>query len=158
MLNVGDPAPDFTAATDQGAQISLKDLRGKQVVLYFYAKDNTSDCTKEACAFRDTLGAFEMKNAVVLGVSVDPVKSHQRFKEKYGLPFGLVSDEDKVVVQSYGVWKEKQNYGHTYMGIERTTFIIDEGGRIATIFRSVKVNGHVQAVLEALQAQPNSAI
>ncbi|MFQ5874472.1 MAG: thioredoxin-dependent thiol peroxidase [Dehalococcoidia bacterium] len=147
MLNVGDSAPDFEAILDSGEKVSLNQFRGKKVVLYFYPKDNTPGCTREACDFRDQLPDIEAKDGVVLGVSVDGIRSHQRFKEKFQLPFSLISDEDKQLVQAYGVWKEKKQYGRTYMGTERTTFIIDEVGRIAKIFNKVKVAGHVDQVL-----------
>ncbi len=150
MLNVGDKAPEFKGTTDSGEEVSLKDFTGKKVVLYFYPKDDTPGCTREACSFRDNIGRVQEKNAVVVGVSVDSVKSHQKFKEKYDLPFPLISDPDKELVQSYGVWKEKTNYGRKYMGTERTTVVIDEQGRIAKIFNNVKVDGHTDKVLEAL--------
>lgn len=150
MLNVGDMAPEFLGTTDSGEEVSLKDFTGKKVVLYFYPKDDTPGCTREACSFRDNIGLVQEKNAVVVGVSVDSVKSHQKFKEKYDLPFLLISDQDKELVQSYGVWKEKINYGRKYMGTERTTVVIDERGRIAKIFNNVKVDGHTDQVLEAL--------
>ena len=150
MPQPGAPAPDFTATTDAGDRVSLADYRGKKVVLYFYPKDDTPGCAKEACAFRDDLAAFEAKNAVVLGVSTDGEASHRRFKQKYALPFPLIADEDKAVVQAYGVWREKKNYGRVYMGTVRSTFIIDEQGAVARVFDNVKVNGHAQAVLDAL--------
>ena len=150
MLEAGSPAPDFTAVTDTGESVSLSDYRGKRMVLYFYPKDDTPGCTKEACAFRDGMAAFEGKNAVVLGVSTDDAASHRRFKEKHDLPFPLIADEDKAVVQAYGVWQEKKNYGRAYMGTVRTTFIIDEHGAVEQVFNNVKVNGHAQAVLDAL--------
>ncbi len=150
MLQPGDPAPDFTALTDAEERVSLLGYRGKKVVLYFYPKDDTPGCTKEACAFRDDLAAFEAKNAVVLGVSTDGAASHRRFKHKHTLPFPLIADEDKAIVQAYGVWREKKNYGRVYMGTVRSTFIIDEQGAVARVFDNVKVNGHAQAVLDAL--------
>ena len=150
MPQPGDPAPDFTATTDAGGRVSLSDFRGKKVVLYFYPKDDTPGCTKEACAFRDDIAAFEAKNTVVLGVSTDGEASHRRFKHKYALPFPLIADEDKAVVHAYGVWREKKNYGRAYMGTVRSTFIIDEQGAVARVFDNVKVNGHAQAVLDAL--------
>jgi peroxiredoxin Q/BCP len=150
MLQEGDKAPDFTTKDDQGNTVSLKGLRGKKVVLYFYPKDNTSGCTKEACDFRDNLGRIKRKDAVVLGVSPEGEKSHIKFKSKFDLTFPLLVDEDKKLVNLYGVWKEKSLYGRKYMGVERTTFIIDEKGKIAKIFPKVKVEGHVDAVLEAL--------
>jgi peroxiredoxin Q/BCP len=150
MLKEGDKAPDFTAKDDQGNTVSLKGFRGKKVVLYFYPKDNTSGCTKEACDFRDNFARIKRKDAIVLGVSPDSEKSHEKFKSKFDLTFPLLADEDKTLVNAYGVWKEKSMYGRKYMGVERTTFIIDEKGKIAKIFPKVKVNGHVDAVLEAL--------
>ncbi|SRR5579883_1178153 len=150
MLQEGDKAPDFKAKDDKGHDISLKDFRGKKVVLYFYPKDDTSGCTKEACNFRDNLARIKRKDAVVLGVSPDSEKSHEKFKDKYDLTFPLVADPDKEIVNEYGVWKEKSMYGRKYMGVERTTFIIDEKGKIAKIFPKVKVEGHVDAVMEAL--------
>lgn len=150
MVQVGDPAPDFEATLDSGKKVSLDQFNGKKVVLYFYPKDNTPGCTREACDFRDQLSAIESKDAVVLGASPDSVKSHQRFKEKLDLTFPLISDESKELAEAYGVWKEKKNYGRTYMGIERTTFVIDEEGVIAQIFGKVKVAGHVDKVLETL--------
>jgi len=150
MLDIGSKAPDFTAETDSGETISLKDFRGKKVVLYFYPKDDTTGCTKEACDFRDNFARLKRAGAVVLGVSPDPVKKHVKFKEKYDLPFTLVSDPDKTICGLYDVWKEKSMYGRKYMGVERSTFIIDENGKIAAIWRKVKVPGHVDEVLEAL--------
>ena len=148
-LAIGDTAPDFTAHTDDG-EISLKSLRGSKVVLYFYPKDNTSGCTREACDFRDHTPKFKRKKVVVLGVSPDSVKSHQGFKAKHELDFPLVSDPDRKIANAYGVFKEKNMYGKKVMGIERTTFVIDEKGKIAAIYPKVKVDGHVVAVLAAL--------
>jgi thioredoxin-dependent peroxiredoxin len=147
MPDVGEMAPDFTAETDSGENITLSALRGKKVILYFYPKDNTSGCTKEACDFRDNLASFTSKEAVILGVSPDSVKSHQNFKAKYELPFTLVADPDKEIVAKYGVFVEKKNYGRTYMGVVRTTFLIDESGKIEKVYNKVKVAGHVEAVL-----------
>ncbi|MEK6838600.1 MAG: peroxiredoxin, partial [Candidatus Thermoplasmatota archaeon] len=129
---------------------SLKDFRGKKVVLYFYPKDDTPGCTREACSFRDSLARVTSKGAVVLGVSKDDLDSHTRFRKKYELTFPLLSDTDGMALNAYGVWKEKSAYGKTFMGVERTTFIIDEKGRIAKVFLRVKVDGHVDEVLEAL--------
>jgi peroxiredoxin Q/BCP len=150
MLQIGDKAPDFTAVTDSGEKIRLKDFRGKKVILYFYPKDDTPGCTKEACDFRDHAAAFEKKGAVVLGVSVDSVGSHVKFKSKYGLNFPLISDEDHSIVEAYGVWKEKSMYGKKYMGVERTTFVIDEKGKIRQIYEKVKVDGHAAALLDTV--------
>jgi len=150
MLKEGDKAPDFTAIDDSGNHVSLKDFRGKKVVLYFYPKDNTSGCTKEACDFRDNWARIKRKDAALLGVSPDSEKSHGKFKSKFDLNFPLLADEDKKLVNAYGVWKEKSMYGRKYMGVERTTFVIDEKGQIAKIFPKVKVAGHVDEVLAAL--------
>ena len=150
MLQEGDKAPDFKAVTDAGETVSLKDLRGKKVVLYFYPKDNTSGCTKEACDFRDNMARVKRKGAIVYGVSPDSEKSHQNFKTKYDLNFPLIVDSSKEIAEAYGVWKEKSMYGRKFMGIERSTFLIDEQGKIEKIWRKVKVTGHVDEVLEAL--------
>ncbi len=150
MLQVGTQAPDFTLTDDQGEQVTLSDFRGKKVVLYFYPKDNTPGCTTEACGFRDSHAQLLAKGAVVLGVSPDTVKSHQGFKLKFALPFHLLSDPDHVVAEQYGAWGEKKNYGKTYFGILRTTFIIDEQGKIAKVFEKVKAEGHDAEVLAAL--------
>ena len=149
-LRVGDKAPDFTLPSTDGEEISLKDLRGKKVVLYFYPKDDTPGCTKEACSFRDNLARVRRKGAEVLGVSADSVKSHGKFSQKYDLPFPLLSDESKEVLKAYEVWKQKSFLGKKYMGIERTTFIIDENGKIVHVFPKVKVVGHTEEVLEKL--------
>lgn len=151
MLEVGKKAPDFTLTDQNGKKISLKDLKGKKVVLYFYPKDNTSGCTKEACNFRDDFPKFKKSETVILGVSPDSVSSHKKFAEKFDLPFSLLADEDKKVVQLYDVWKEKSMYGKKYMGVERTTFIIDENGKIRQIFNKVKVDGHNEEVMKALK-------
>ncbi len=130
-LQIGDPAPDFTATTDADQTVKLSDYRGKRVVLYFYPKDDTPGCTTQACNFRDNYLEIEEKNAVVLGVSPDNVKSHQKFKTKFDLPFTLLADEDHAIAEAYGVWGEKSMYGKTYMGIIRSQFVIDENGKIA---------------------------
>src|SRR5215212_5295421 len=130
-INVGDMAPDFTATTDAGTSVRLSDYRGKRVVLYFYPKDDTPGCTTQACGFRDNYLEIEEKNAIVLGVSPDGVKSHQKFKTKFNLPFILLADEQHKVAEAYGAWGEKTNYGKTYMGIIRSHFVIDEAGKIA---------------------------
>ncbi len=152
MAAVGNKAPDFSLPSSDGTTISLKNFRGKKVVLYFYPKDDTSGCTKEACSFNDNLSSLKRHGAIVLGVSADPVTSHVKFSEKYGLRFPLLSDESKEVLKSYGVWKKKSMYGRSYMGIERTTFVIDERGVIKKIFSKVKVNGHTEEVFAALQS------
>ena len=150
-LNVGDPAPDFSLPSTEGREISLKEFRGKKnVVLYFYPKDDTPGCTKEACSFRDNLARVTSRGAVLLGVSRDDVASHEKFRDKFHLNFPLLADVDGRVTEAYGVWKEKTNYGRTYWGIERTTFLIDEEGRISRIWPRVKVDGHTDQVLAAL--------
>lgn len=146
MVSTGDPAPDFTLPADDGATVRLSDLRGRRVVLYFYPKDDTSGCTTQACELRDDLPRFREANAVVLGVSPDPVASHVKFKKKYDLNFPLLADEDHAVAEAYGVWKEKSMYGRKYMGIERSTFVIDTEGRIEQAWRKVKPRGHSELV------------
>ena len=150
-LKVGQKAPDFTVSSDTGQKVKLSDFKGKKVVLFFYPKDDTPGCTKEACAFRDGIDEIRKRGAVVLGVSADSVDSHKKFKSKFDLNFPLLADTDKKIVESYGVWKEKSNYGKTYMGIERTTFIIDPHGKISDIFPKVKVDQHYDEVLDALE-------
>ncbi|MEP7152427.1 MAG: thioredoxin-dependent thiol peroxidase [Nitrospira sp.] len=151
-LEVGAKAPDFSLPDQNGSMVTLKSLKGKQVVLYFYPKDDTSGCTKEACDFRDSLAPIKKTGAVVLGVSMDGKGSHQKFIAKYGLSFALVSDEDAVTSKAYGVYKEKSMYGRKYWGIERSTFVIDATGRLKGLFRKVKVPGHVDEVLAVLKA------
>ena len=148
MLQKGDPAPDFTMEADKGGSVSLKDLRGKTVVLYWYPKDDTPGCTRESCAFRDHYPTFQGRDVQVFGVSCDSIPSHEKFSAKFDLPFPLLSDPDTSVSTAYGVYKEKTNYGRKYMGIERTTFVIDGEGRISRVFRNVKVDGHVEKVLD----------
>lgn len=150
MLNVGDPAPDFTVATDGGDTLRLADLRGQRVVLYFYPRDNTPGCTTEACDFRDAAPQFAEMNAVILGVSTDSVQSHDRFKAKHELPFPLLSDTHREVAEAYGTWREKSLYGKKFMGMVRSTFVIDEQGIIAAVYDKVRVKGHVAALLDAL--------
>lgn len=150
MLKIGQKAPDFSLASGNGKILRLKDFAGKKIVLYFYPKDNTSGCTKEACSFEDNLDAIKRKGAVVIGMSADSVGSHSKFAEKFGLSFPLLSDEKKEVIKSYGVWKEKSMYGRKYFGIERTTVIIDEQGVVRQIFNKVKVDGHTDEVLAVL--------
>jgi peroxiredoxin Q/BCP len=149
-LREGQAAPKFKLPDDEGNMVSLSDFKGKKVVLYFYPKDDTSGCTAEACSFRDGSAAIKKKGAVILGVSPDPVKSHGKFRDKYELNFRLLSDEEKKVLTAYGVWQEKSMYGRKYFGVVRTTFIIDEKGKIARIFPKVKVTGHFEEVLAAL--------
>ena len=146
---IGKPAPDFSLPSTTGENISLRQFKGKKtVILYFYPKDETPGCTKEACEFRDQFAEFEKHGVVVLGVSTDGMEAHQAFREKHRLPFPLLADEDAVVSKLYGVYKQKNLYGKKYMGIERTTFIIDRTGRIAQIYPKVKVDGHIPALLE----------
>ena len=150
MLKIGDKAPAFTLKDKDGADVSLSDFAGKKVVLYFYPKDNTSGCTKQACAFAASYGAFAKKNAVVIGVSRDSVASHIKFAEKYSLPFILLSDPELEVIQAYGVWQEKKNYGKVSMGVVRTTFIIDEAGNISHVMPKVKPDTNAAEVLKML--------
>jgi peroxiredoxin Q/BCP len=149
-LKEGDVAPDFSAMASGGERISLADLKGKNVVLYFYPKDDTPGCTKEACAFRDEFAEFKKRGAVVLGVSVDSMKSHDKFVKKYKLPFTLLADEDKKIVRTYGVWGQKSMFGIKFMGIHRVTFLIGPDGRIKKIWPSVKPAEHVEEVLAEL--------
>ena len=149
-LKVGQKAPDFTVTNDAGQKVKLSDFKGKKIVLYFYPKDDTPGCTAEACAFRDGIEEIKSRGAVVLGVSIDSVESHKKFKNKFDLNFPLLADTDKKIVEAYGTWKEKSMYGKKYMGIERTTFIIDEQGKISHIFPKVKVDQHYDQVLDAL--------
>ena len=151
-MEPGQPAPDFTAPRDGGDSLTLSALRPKKVVLYFYPKDDTSGCTKEAIGFTEQAVAFEQAGAVVVGVSKDSVAKHDKFIAKHGLNVALVSDEDSDICERYGTWVEKSMYGKKYMGIERATFLIDGEGHIARVWRKVKVPGHVDEVLEAVQA------
>lgn len=150
MLKTGDKAPGFSLPADSGETISLKDLKGKPVVLYFYPKDDTPGCTVEACEFRDSWRAVKKTGAVVLGVSPDTVASHQKFRAKYQLPFTLLADDGHAVAEAYGVWGEKSMYGRKYQGILRTTFLIGGDGRIVRVFEKVKPKGHAAEVLAAL--------
>ena len=150
MLKTGDKAPGFTLKDKDGADVSLSDFAGKKVVLYFYPKDNTSGCTKQACAFAASYGAFAEKNAVVIGVSRDSVASHTKFAEKYSLPFILLSDPELTAIKAYGVWKEKKLYGKVSMGVARTTFIIDENGVIADVMEKVKPDTNAAEILAKL--------
>lgn len=156
-LAVCDTAPDFTLPTDGGAEITLSDLQGQKVVIYFYPKDDTPGCTKESCAFRDNLSALNALNTTVIGISKDSVAKHDKFKAKYDLNFPLASDENSDVCERYGVWMEKSMYGKKYWGIERSTFLIDENGKIAEIWRKVKVPGHVEEVQKAIEGLARAA-
>jgi len=149
-LKVGDQAPAFTVATSGGGKISLADYLGKNVILYFYPKDDTPGCTKEACAFRDGFADFKKRGAVILGVSTDPVKAHDKFVEKFNLPFLLLADEDKKIVEAYGVWGEKTFMGRKYLGTNRVTFLIGPDGKIKNIWPQVKPEEHAAEVLAAL--------
>ena len=150
-LSVGDTAPDFTLPTDGGGEITLSALRGKPVIIYFYPKDDTPGCTKEACGFRDQMPDFSAANATIIGISKDTVAKHDKFKTKYELNFPLASDAEGTVTESYGAWVEKNMYGKKYMGIDRSTFLIDGDGVLKGVWRKVKVPGHVDAVLSALK-------
>ena len=151
MTTEGDKAPDFSLPADDGTTVTLGSLRGKKVVLFFYPKDNTPGCTKEACGFRDAFPAFGKIDALVLGVSPDSLDSHRKFKQKFQLPYRLLSDEGHRLADAFGVWKQKSMYGLKFMGIERTTVIIDRTGRVARIFPKVKVPGHVEEVEKAVR-------
>jgi peroxiredoxin Q/BCP len=150
VIEEGRPAPNFELESDAGETVKLSDFRGRPVVLYFYPKDNTPGCTTEACEFRDAYDVFRERGAEVLGVSPDNVASHGKFKSKYGLPFTLLADPDHEVAEKYGVWTERKNYGKTYMGINRSTFIIDPEGNIARAMIGIKPAGHASAVLDSL--------
>ena len=149
-LREGDIAPDFSAATNGGGRVSLADFKGKNVVLYFYPKDDTPGCTREACAFRDNFDEFKKRGAIVLGVSTDPANSHDKFVRKFKLPFLLLADEDKIIVTAYGVWGEKSFMGRKYLGTHRVTFLIGPDGRIRKIWPQVKPDEHVAEVLAVL--------
>ena len=146
--NIGSPAPAFKLQDQNGQWHTLEEYKGKWLVLYFYPKDQTPGCTTEACEFRDNVFAFRDANAVIVGVSVDDVDSHKKFEAKHGLPFTLLADSDKQLINAYGAWVSKKNYGREYMGIERSTFLVDASGKVARAWRSVKVNGHAEAVLD----------
>lgn len=152
FLQIGDPAPDFLLPSTGDKEVSLDDFLGKYVVLYFYPKDNTPGCTTEACDFRNYHDEFKNLNAVILGVSPDPLKSHEKFIDKYQLPFLLLSDEKHQVAEKYGVWVMKKNYGREYLGIERSTFIIDKEGKLLKAYRKVKVKGHVETALDLIKS------
>ena len=149
-LSIGDIAPDFALPTDEGRTIKLSDWRGAHVIVYFYPKDATSGCTQEAFSFRDNKPKFDEKHTIIIGISKDPVKTHIKFKEKEQLNFILASDESGEVCKKYGVWVEKSMYGRKYFGIERTTFLIDQEGKISKIWRKVSVPGHVEEVLKTI--------
>jgi thioredoxin-dependent peroxiredoxin len=150
VVEEGAPAPDFELTSDEGETVTLSALRGKPVVLYFYPKDDTPGCTTEACEFRDAYDRFRDQGVEILGVSPDTEASHQKFKSKYELPFTLLADPEHEAAEAYGVWKEKKNYGKTYMGVERSTFIIDAGGKVAKAMRGIRPAGHAAQVLETL--------
>jgi len=152
MVTVGKAAPAFTLDTDSGERLALKDLKGRAVVLYFYPKDDTPGCTVEACEFRDAFPRFKSSKAVILGISPDSVASHQKFKQKFDLPFTLLADVDHEVAEKYGVWQKKSMYGKSYMGVARTTVLIDPDGKVAKVFEKVKPAGHAEEVEQALAA------
>jgi thioredoxin-dependent peroxiredoxin len=149
LLEVGDKAPAFRTTNQDGETVSLGDFKGRKVVLYFYPKDDTPGCTKEACSFRDGWSKFKKRGLAVLGVSTDDEKSHRKFADKFSLPFPLLADTDKAIVKAYGAWGEKSMYGRKYMGTHRVTYLIDEKGKIAAVWPKVKLDGHADAVLEA---------
>lgn len=157
MIEAGQPAPSFSAHADDGRVVTLESLRGRSVVLYFYPKDDTPGCTTEACELRDAFPRFSDADATIVGVSPDSVASHLKFKTKFSLPFTLLADPSHAIAESYGVWKEKSMYGRTYMGIERTTFLIDPRGVIRHVWRKVKPDGHAAAVAAALSLAPADA-
>jgi thioredoxin-dependent peroxiredoxin len=150
MIEAGSPAPDFTLTDQNGKRVTLSKLKGSPVVLYFYPKDDTPGCTKEACGFRDGIAEYKRKGAIVLGVSPDSSESHAKFAKKFDLPFQLLADTDRKTCEAYGVWKEKSLYGKKFMGVERTTFVIDAKGIVQKVFPRVKVEGHTAAVLDAV--------
>ena len=149
LLSVGDKAPDFKTTNQDGDKVALSDFKGQKVVLYFYPKDDTPGCTKEACSFRDGWSKFRRKKIAVLGVSADDEKSHKKFAEKFSLPFPLLADTDKRIVKDYGAWGEKNMYGRKYMGIRRVTYLIDEKGKVAAVWPKVKPEGHADELLAA---------
>jgi peroxiredoxin Q/BCP len=151
MLDIGDKVPDIRLTSSSGKDVSLTDYKGKKIVLYFYPKDDTPGCTTEACEFRDAVKTYEGLNAVIVGVSKDSLKSHDKFMAKYNLPFELLSDEDLKLMELFGVWKEKTMYGKTFLGVNRSTFLIDEKGVIVKAWRNVKVSSHVAEVLDEIK-------
>jgi len=153
MIEVGKKAPAFKLKDQSGNTVELKNFLGNKVILYFYPKDNTSGCTQEACDFRDSIKAFGSLDAVILGVSPDSAISHKKFADKYELKFSLLADENKEVLEKYGVWKEKSMYGRKYMGVERTTIVIDESGKILSIYSKVKVSGHIAELQSFLKSK-----
>jgi thioredoxin-dependent peroxiredoxin len=152
VIEEGKPAPDFELTSDSGESVKLSDLRGKQVVLYFYPKDDTPGCTTQACGIRDAYAEFKAAGAIVLGVSPDDVRSHVKFKQKFDLPFALLADEGHQVAEEYGVWGEKKYMGRTYMGVDRSTFVIGEDGNVKKVMHKVKVDKHADDVLAALRS------
>jgi peroxiredoxin Q/BCP len=152
VVEAGQPAPEFTLHDQDGQEVSLAQFKGHPVVLYFYPKDDTPGCTKQACAFRDSRSDYEQAGAKVLGVSPDDVKSHRKFADKFELPFTLLADPETKVCEAYGVWKEKSMYGRKFMGVERTTFVIDKQGKVASVFPKVKVDGHSDEVLATIKS------
>lgn len=156
-LTIGDTAPDFTLPTDGNGEITLSSLQGQKVVIFFYPRDDTPGCTKESCAFSEALPAFGTLNTQIIGISKDSIKKHDKFKGKYNLQFPLASDENGTTCEDYGVWKEKNMYGKKYMGIERSTFLIDENGKITAIWRKVKVAEHVETVQNTIQGTAEAA-
>lgn len=155
-LTIGEKAPDFTLSNQAGEQVRLSDYKGKKVVLYFYPKDMTPGCTTQACDFRDSHEQFADLNAVILGVSPDPIERHEKFIEKYNLPFHLLADEDHKVSETYGVWQLKKTFGNEYYGIVRSTFIIDEAGNLLKDFRNIRVKGHIDRMLTYVKEQTTS--
>ena len=158
MINEGEETPDFTLQGDDGREVSLEDYRGKKVVLYFYPKDGTPGCTREAIEFRDIAKELEKEGAIILGLSKDSIKSHRKFKQKHELPFTLLSDPEGKVLDLYGVWKKKSLYGRTFMGTERTTFLIDEKGIVKKVYRKVKAKGHAQVCLLDLKGSTETKL
>jgi peroxiredoxin Q/BCP len=153
LLSVGDKAPAFSTKDQDGKTVKLSDFKGRKAVLYFYPKDDTPGCTKEACSFRDAWSQLKRRQVAVLGVSVDDEKSHRKFADKFSLPFTLLADTDKSIVKAYGAWGEKNMYGRKYMGTRRVTYLIDEKGKVAAVWPKVKPEGHAEEILAAVDAQ-----